>query len=617
MNYLDNYINRFRLKGKDELAESVSKTARHVGDKYLKKFDFSSDQIGLLFGNIQSGKTGQVFGIACEAADDGFSTFLLLTTDNKLLQEQTYERARNDLTDFVVCSEDDEQKFRSHGADPVLIVLKKNTRILKSWAGILRNSAMLKGNPLFIIDDEADAASLNTKVNQDSVSSINRYLSEIRDIALASIYLQVTGTPQSLLLQTQESNWHPLFTQYFEPGRAYVGGDYFFPVSPNDPTPKFIRFVDDETPSESASRVVLRHLIVSAQTLLSGIPVSNCLIHPGIVRSSHSRSRKEIENGIAKWTYDHESETFLSAFDREYSLMHPVNSIKKTKEELLIKVNQMLRQREFSILTLNGTSSDGSSDYESGCNFIIGGTNLGRGVTFRQLNTFYYTRSSKHPQADTMWQHSRMFGYDRDPGLVTMFSSRALYKLFSDINSTNNAIINQVKSGQRVTIAYPEGLNPTRTNVLDKSLLNILVGGSNHFPLDPVNESVEEIDKLVQKFGNHDPATEVSLKFIVQMLGHIKAEDSFGMDAYIDMITARLADNPLAQGYLLVRRDRSITRANRALLSPDDWAESNQYEDKFVLTLYRVIGQKEKGWAGHPVWVPNIKLPNINNYYII
>lgn len=81
---------------------------------------------------------------------------------------------------------------------------------------------MLLGNPLFIIDDEADAASLNTKVNQGDVSSINKFLQEIIGTAQSSIYLQMTGTPQSLLLQSSTSGWHPLFVDYFEPGKSIL-----------------------------------------------------------------------------------------------------------------------------------------------------------------------------------------------------------------------------------------------------------------------------------------------------------------------------------------------------------------------------------------------------------
>ena len=49
-----------------------------------------------------------------------------------------------------------------------------------------------------------------------------------------------------------------------------------------------------------------------------------------------------------------------------------------------------------------------------------------------------------------------------------VFIDEHLYKLFSDINATNNSIISQVEKGMdNVKIYYPEGLNPTRKNVLD------------------------------------------------------------------------------------------------------------------------------------------------------
>lgn len=65
-----------------------------------------------------------------------------------------------------------------------------------------------------------------------------------------------------------------------------------------------------------------------------------------------------------------------------------------------------------------------------------------------------------------MWKHSRMFGYDRDQGLIKVFVDKHLHKLFSDINATNNSIILQVERGiADVKIYYSEGLNPTRKNV--------------------------------------------------------------------------------------------------------------------------------------------------------
>lgn len=89
MQYLKTYLKTITDRGNPKLAESIAKTADEVGNRYIKNFSFCSHEIGLLFGNVQSGKTGQMFGIMCKAADLGFPVFVLLTTDNVVLQQQT------------------------------------------------------------------------------------------------------------------------------------------------------------------------------------------------------------------------------------------------------------------------------------------------------------------------------------------------------------------------------------------------------------------------------------------------------------------------------------------------------------------------------------------------
>lgn len=63
---------------------------------------------------------------------------------------------------------------------PAVIVLKKNGRVLKQWKNNFSSTQFVAGNPLFIVDDEADAASLNTQVNKNKQSTINKCLDEIK-----------------------------------------------------------------------------------------------------------------------------------------------------------------------------------------------------------------------------------------------------------------------------------------------------------------------------------------------------------------------------------------------------------------------------------------------------
>ncbi len=263
---------------------------------------------------------------------------------------------------------------------------------------------------------------------------------------------------------------------------------------------------------------------------------------------------------------------------------------------------------------MNGKRDVDSGEYSSGSNIIVGGNTLGRGVTFPALQTIYYTRTSKKPQADTMWQHSRMFGYDRDPGMMMVFIDEPLYKLFADINATNNSIIAQIEKGaEHIKIYYPEGLNPTRANVLDHQKVFVLSGGTNYYPFNPDNSSIGDLDKLLVPFDDKEPFYQINLRLMKEVFSHITSADDFLVPSFVSVLDAMLAERPSAQGILIVRRNRDVAKGAGALLSPNDWNLGGSFSDRVVLTMYTVTGRK--GWGGRELWVPNIKLPNSVDYY--
>lgn len=609
MQYLKNYLNKIIARGNEKLAESISHTAEEVGDKYIKNFSFTGHEIGLLFGNVQSGKTGQMFGIISKATDLGFPVFVLLTTDNVVLQQQTLDRVKADLDGFCICGENDARIFTDNCLlQPTIIVLKKNVRILKLWANIFNSTGFMRGNPLFIVDDEADAASLNTLVNKDRQSSINKYLDIIKNGASSSIYLQVTGTPQAIFLQTVQSGWHPYFTYYFQPGASYLGGDFFFPSTGK---PECVNFL--EQIQEPTKNVVIRHIAVASQILASGGKVANCLFHPSVRQTAHKKYADGVIHEI-EWCVENRDGAFKEALEKEYESLTPSRKDKVQFNQYLQKAYELIDGKAIKVLIMNGKTDIDSEQYETGCNFVIGGNTLGRGVTFPGLQTIYYTRTSKNPQADTMWQHSRMFGYDRDPGLMRVYIDENLYKLFSDINATNNSIIAQIERGiEDIKVYYPNGLNPTRKNVLDTDHVEMLSGGTNYYPYYPDNDSIEEISKLLEPFDADELYYQVSLRIVKEILSHIIPSPDFKLPAFISIIDTILSEQPTGQGILIVRRNRDVAQGTGALLSPNDWKLGSEFPSKLVLTMYQVTGNK--GWGGRPLWVPNIKLPGDIIYY--
>lgn len=626
MNFLNNYIERIKEKGNLALAEAIEKTVVDVVPNYISNFSFREHIVSLLVGDVQSGKTSHMFGLMSAAADEGFGIFVLLTTDNILLQQQTFKRAEKDLSDFCICDENDYLKFSQNNMrKPVVIVLKKNSRVLKQWKNNFASTHFCAGNPLFIVDDEADAASLNTMVNKNKQSTINKNLEEIKKTTSSSIYLQVTGTPQSILLQSMESGWKPNFIYYFKPGKGYLGGDFFFGneeeigrriiLTDNEEASELLD--DDEFPENGLKKALIMHLLTSAQLFLTGKEVSNFLIHPSVKTSDHSKFAEKIGDYLNEILYSFDEIDTKNAFRNVYE------QLKVTKENIIAFndaydfIGENLRTDKIAILVLNSfTSYDDNTQYEKGINIIVGGNSLGRGVTFPQLQTIYYCRIAKSPQADTMWQHARMFGYDRDADLMRVYMPPKLYKLFSDINRTNKSIISQIVGSNNgvndIKIAYAKGLRPTRKNVLDKKTVGIYSGDVNYFPFEPINNSIEDIDNLMKPFD--DSEYSVSLKFMIKLLEHMDSDgDDWNSKVFIGFLNALISENPILQGKLIVRRERNIGKGTGTLLSPNDRKLGDSIKNEVVLTMYKITG--DKGWNNEKLWIPNIKLPGEIAYY--
>ncbi|MDY2854128.1 MAG: Z1 domain-containing protein [Oliverpabstia sp.] len=625
MNYLESYLSRIRDCKNSALADAIKKTTEDIVPQYISNFSFKDHVVSLLVGDVQSGKTSHMFGLMCAAADEGFVNFILLTTDNIILQQQTYKRAVNDLCDFCICDENDYLTFSQNNLrKPAVIVLKKNTSVLKQWKNNLASTNFCVGNPLFIVDDEADAASLNTQVNKNRQSTINRDLEAIKKTSSSSIYMQVTGTPQSILLQTRQSGWKPYFIYYFKPGKGYLGGDFFFkePVSKQiiltDDAEATDIIRDDEFPENGLKNALITHLITSAQIILKGGDVCNFLIHPSVKIVQHSIFASKIGNYLNEIAHSWNEDETRDAFFKMYE------SLKETKPDILkfdeiyhFIVDQIQNER-IRILLLNSLSSYNQNvQYDKGINVIVGGNSLGRGVTFPQLQTIYYCRVAKSPQADTMWQHARLFGYDRDADLMRVYMPPKLYKLFSDINQTNNSIIHQIENksnGTDIKIFYPQGLKPTRNNVIDRKAVSIYSGGVNYFPCCPLNKNLADLDELLRPFEND--VYSVNLKLMIKILDNIDSElGDWKSGVFISFLNTLLASNSSEQGMLIVRRNRDIGKSTGTLLSETDRLLGNQYQDQTVLTMYKITGNQDKGWDGRQIWIPNLKLPGTCIYY--
>ena len=626
MNYLNNYLNSIK---NDEIRESISRTVSNVVSRHIKKFLFKGHVTWLLLGDVQSGKTGQIFGIVSAAADEGFKLFILLTTDNVYLQEQTFKRAIGDLADFEICSENDETRFfETKLRKPTIVILKKNTQVLKTWKNNISSSKYCEGAPIFIIDDEGDASSMNTKVNKDQQSAIYKHLVDIRNLATSCIYLQVTGTPQSIILQTKKySELKPSLAYYFKPGANYIGGNFFF----SDPESFVIRLTKEEEPdnikheqeyiSEGLQNAIFCFLIAGAHIMLTGGKVCNFLVHPSIKITDHKVIKEKICEFLNSLLVSDEEELIDLRLKDAWSDMQKTkpdirhfNEIRDyIKNHILNDVISSERDgNKVNIFTMNSKSNQGIS-YDEGLNIIIGGNSLGRGVTFEGLQIVYYSRTAKIPQVDTYWQHCRMFGYSRDKGLLRVFISPLLWKLFRNLNISNQALIDQVTNNDidNINLLIPKGAKATRKNVVRTDALIDIVGGVNYFPNYPKDSETETLDRLLQDYNECEDAYVVETDILISLLEHLESEQEAEWDNQniISCLRALNGGN-FQKGVLIVRRNRDIKKMTGTLLSPNDRDLGRRHSDKPILTLYRVKGQKEKGWNDRPLWIPNIKFPD-------
>ncbi|MDU4565855.1 MAG: Z1 domain-containing protein [Haemophilus parainfluenzae] len=618
---LQTYLNQLNPP---ELAISVKNTVDDFMEK-LSQTEPKTAQNVLLLGNVQSGKTAQVLGILSALADRDFKLFIYLTTDSVDLQQQTLKRAEKSLDKFIILSENDDSSFMQvmKANNPILVVIKKNARVLKRWRNLFASQSSLKGYPLVIVDDEADAASLNTNADKPDkdASTINKLLNDIKNSCCQSLFIQLTATPQSLLLQHEESDWQPEFIHFFEAGEKYIGGNFVF----SDPPSYIVRFIDSELDdmkdesgeiAEGAKQALLSFLITCAEFALCDKTNCNFALHPSYKIQDHQAFSKKIQaflNDLVQAVNN--GEDLAGSFKESYL------DLQKTKpdihhfDEIYEKLTALLENQQISTLVIN-SQTEADFDLEKGFNIIIGGNVIGRGLTIPKLQTVYYSRTAKKPNADTFWQHSRIFGYDRDKSLLRLYIPSDVYHFFVQLNQANNLIIEQAKkSDGNIQVIYPKNINPTRKNVLKAGSINQMVGGVNYFPLCPNENNLLVINGILSSVLIDKVQSDLyqinieDLFLILDKLGNYVPDD-WDKEKFIAGIEALKTQRPTFKIYVLVKTGRNLSRATGTMLSEEDRKLGEKYPNDLFLTLYQIVGNKDKGWQGKDFWLPNIKLPH-------
>lgn len=625
--------------GNAQEVEDITKTAQEVAGKWVNPLSGGKEQTnGLIYGLVQSGKTGVLTVTGAIGADEGYKTLIVLTSDIEPLYEQTLGRVREAFPGIDIIGKkefkDPESFLKRVKSATCAIVTSKNSGILEDLIYDFKKGN-LKGLSCLIIDDEADQASLNTKARKAGGirSAINDRLLELRGFFDKNTYLQVTATPQALFLQTLGHDFRPKFTALSHPGSGYVGGDDFFGDNSN-----LVREFDLEDiavlapgPQPTPTLTIPKSLVSALDTFMIGATFKrmkeadqNCafLCHVSIRKDDH----EHIVNLMRRYKTD------LSTALKERNpavvarLKAAYDDLAATHEGIATsKFDDLIKSIEFftpgiTVKLVNG-ETDEDVAVKSPYNIFVGGNKLGRGVTIKNLLVSYYGRHPKKPQADTVLQHARMYGYRRkDIGLLRLFLPHELHVVFKAINRMERGLRDLIarKPSEEFRGVYIEdGLNPTRKNVLAPGSLGVYAGGNSYNPAQVlrdvnVKSATEEIDKKVESIKNKQYA-ELPLKELQELLKLIKpdpdqAEHVWDSLAVSESLMQYSTLYKKTTGYVYVDRDRDL-KANRretqGILSGKGEAGTVP-DDKVTLFLLRT----EAGEGQYSSWWPQVRFPD-------
>lgn len=166
----------------------------------LKEYEAKSSRAyGLAVGRVQSGKTRNYIGLMFKAIDEGYNTIIVLTSKSNLLAQQTHDRVANwfkrgglDVPTFNALTRVNEKGIEWVGGEfspnriNVGIIIKNvagHLVNLKDWLSRISPDE-LNAMRLLFVDDEADAATPNTKASGDpkiaSDADVDKFSAEIR-----------------------------------------------------------------------------------------------------------------------------------------------------------------------------------------------------------------------------------------------------------------------------------------------------------------------------------------------------------------------------------------------------------------------------------------------------
>ena len=449
---------------------------------------------GLVLGDVQSGKTANYTAISNKAADTGYRIIIVLAGMMENLRQQTQSRldaefsgrkseyyldpkaeqgiknqpvgvgrygVQKRIAAFTSVTKDfDINVLKSNDlnlqsvSDPIVLVVKKNKRILNNLIKWLSNSRdnttgkiML---PMLLIDDEADNASVNTKSEDDSPAAINACIRQLLHEFNQASYLGITATPFANIFINPETEdemiGDDLFPRDFiyslAPPTNYIGADKIF----GDTTEEFSdvliplrreemdlffpfthkKTLEVDALPPSMYEAIAYFLLFNAIRDLRGDYTEHrsMMIHVSRFTDVQNRIAEAVNEWLVQVKSDVQNYAALDDEKREQIaslrylhkvwMKHQLEKISRTNWNDICSNYLNRAIAPIAVRAVNQRTGATSLDYfnhkEDGLRVIaVGGNSLSRGLTLEGLGVSYFYRKSQ--MYDTLLQMGRWFGY--------------------------------------------------------------------------------------------------------------------------------------------------------------------------------------------------------------
>jgi hypothetical protein len=445
----------------------------------------------VIYGEPQSGKTEMMICLTGKLLDDGHDLIVHLLNDSVDLLGQNLGRfkssglapaARNfsEVLDPAV-------KIKGHRH---VIFCKKNGSDLKKLIEKLDGS-----KNVVIIDDEADYASPNAKINSGGQTKINELITQI--LGTSGMYIGVTATPARLDLNNTFDNDSKAWVD-FPPHSKYTGQDIFFPL---EGTIKYQRNLlpDAGSDPKHARQALFGFLVNAAYLNLHVNKREECyslLVHTSGKKADHKSDWKVIHEALGA-LISQSGDDFAPYTQAVWNLSrkrYPDVSADQLTTYVLENISR------YALVVLNSErdwkdNSGAATNPKSLFTIIIGGNIVSRGVTLNNLLSMFFTRDVKHKiQQDTYIQRARMFGSRGDYlGFFELTIPQALYLDWHRCFVFHRLALSAIKDGLGSLVWLGDNrIAPVSNSSIDRSTVD-LDRGEMSFALLPFTAAVQAV----------------------------------------------------------------------------------------------------------------------------